>query len=85
MAVLEMGHVDDTGEMAACSHLLIRQGSFVDVAVSIDIVVHTAKKTRHGKPVTTTRVYLNLLHVLVLAGPEAQVRGLRTISVCRDH
>jgi hypothetical protein len=70
MNVLEVGHIDGNGEASACSPLLIGQGSFVDVAVSVDIVVRMAKKGRHGKPVASTRVYLNLLHVFLLARPE---------------
>jgi hypothetical protein len=68
--MLETGRLGENMELTTCSPLLFSQGSFVDVAVSIDIVVRTLKKGRRGKSVPMVRVYLNLLHVLLMAVQE---------------
>jgi hypothetical protein len=73
MDALQIGCRSADGDAMGCSHLLVRPGSFVDVAVSFDIVTHVTRKSRHAAQKSSTRIYLKLLHVFLLADRNEEV------------
>jgi hypothetical protein len=82
MDTLEIGRRGLDGEPTSCSHLLVRPGCFVDVAVSFDVVTRKMKRNRNATETFSTRVYLKLLHVFLLVEQDGEVSEFN-VFFCR--